>query len=68
LGRDIASVLTTTRTFLPTFFDVATGNARLHGTLVDCDPETGRASNVQRLAIDEATAAELKRTGTSVRT
>ena len=40
LGRRIDRVTETTRTFLPTQFDVARHDVRLHGTIVDVDPAT----------------------------
>ena len=56
LGRRIDRVLETTLTFRPTAFDVAENDVRLHGTIVDVDPTTGRASSIKRLAVtmDEA--------------
>jgi metallophosphoesterase (TIGR00282 family) len=59
LGRRIDRVLETTFTFRPTQFEVATGDVRLHGTMVDVDPQTGRATAVQRLCIDQAAAQRL---------
>lgn len=49
LGRRIDRVLETTITFQPTQFDVATGDVQLHGTVVDIDPATGRATAIRRL-------------------
>jgi calcineurin-like phosphoesterase len=37
----------------PTQFDVATGDNRLNGTLVEIDPETGLAQSIQRLLVCE---------------
>jgi metallophosphoesterase (TIGR00282 family) len=54
LGRRIDRVMETTLTFHPTHFDVATDDARLHGTIVDCDPETGRATDIRRLALTQS--------------
>ncbi len=34
---------------LPTRFEVATGDVRLCGVLIDADPETGRATSIQRI-------------------
>lgn len=51
LGRRIDRVLETTRSFRPTPFDVATGDVRLSGTIVDVDDSTGRAQGVQRLML-----------------
>lgn len=54
LGRQVDRVLETTITFNPTHFDVATGDVRLSGTVVDVDPATGRAQAVRRLLLREA--------------
>ena len=40
LGRRIDRVLHTTVTFIPTSFDVATGDPRLAGAIVDVDAAT----------------------------
>lgn len=53
LGRRIDRVLETTRTFNPTHFDVATGDVRLNGSIVEVDPGTGRATSIRRLRVDE---------------
>lgn len=65
IGRNITAVLEATRTFLPSFFEVATGDVRLHATLVDCDPDSGRATAIRRICVDEPGAAELKRSATA---
>lgn len=59
LGRRADRVLETARTFRPTHFEVAKGDLRLHGTIIDVDPETGRATAIQRLAVDQPTASRL---------
>lgn len=59
IGRRIERVLETTRTFRPTHFEVATGDCRLHGSIVEVDPETGRATAIRRIAIDQAGADRL---------
>ncbi len=53
LGRQIDRVLETTLTFNPTAFDVANGDVRLSGTIVDVNPETGKATAVCRLMVRE---------------
>jgi metallophosphoesterase (TIGR00282 family) len=53
LGRRIDRVLETTRTFMPTQFDVATDDVRLCGSIVDVDPATGRATAIIRVRLDE---------------
>jgi metallophosphoesterase (TIGR00282 family) len=59
LGRRIDRVMETTRTFRPTHYDVATDDVRLNGSIVDVDPQTGRATAIRRICIDEAMAARL---------
>ena len=54
LGRQIDRVLETTLTFNPTPFDVATGDVRLSGTIVDVDETTGRATAIRRLVLRES--------------
>ncbi|MGD0901141.1 MAG: TIGR00282 family metallophosphoesterase [Thermoguttaceae bacterium] len=59
LGRRIDRVMETTLTFRPTHFEVATGDVRLCGTLVDVDPATGRATAIRRISVDQAEAQRL---------
>jgi len=59
LGRRIDRVLETTVTFQPTQFEVAEGDVRLCGTVVEADSATGRATNIRRLVVTEMEAAEL---------
>jgi metallophosphoesterase (TIGR00282 family) len=54
LGRRVDRVLSTAITFIPSAFDVATGDPRLGGALVDIDPATGRATAIRRVMLDEA--------------
>jgi hypothetical protein len=54
LGRRVDCVTEATLTFNPTHFEVAMGDVRLNGTLVDVDPATGRATAVRRLSVAEA--------------
>jgi metallophosphoesterase (TIGR00282 family) len=49
LGRRIDRVLSTAITFIPSSFDVATGDVRLSGTIVDVDPATGQATGIRRM-------------------
>jgi metallophosphoesterase (TIGR00282 family) len=53
LGRRVDRVLATTRTFLPSHFDVAAGDVRLMATLVEADPASGRATAVRRVCVRE---------------
>jgi metallophosphoesterase (TIGR00282 family) len=67
LGRRVDRVMRTTLTFEPTHFDVADGDVRICGTLVDVDESTGLATAIRRVRIDEAEATELERLATPVR-
>jgi metallophosphoesterase (TIGR00282 family) len=58
LGRRIDRVLSATLSFVPTPFDVAEGDPRLAGAIVDVDPATGRASAIRRIMLDEKGLAE----------
>ena len=49
-----ALVLSTTLTFIPSLFEVATGDPRLAGAIVDVDSATGRATAIRRVMLDEA--------------
>ncbi len=60
LGRRIDRVMETTRTFRPTQYDVASGDVRINGTIVDIDPQTGRATGIRRLTVNEAAARRLQ--------
>ena len=60
LGRRVDRVLSTTMSWVPSQFDVATGDARLAGVVVDVDPATGQASAIRRVTLTEAGAAELE--------
>jgi metallophosphoesterase (TIGR00282 family) len=60
LGRRIDRVMETTRTFRPTHFEVATGDVRLNGAIVEVDPQTGRATSIRRISIDQAAAKRLE--------
>jgi metallophosphoesterase (TIGR00282 family) len=61
LGRRVDRVLESTLTFNPTHFDVATGDVRMLATLVEVDPETGRASSIERICVTQAEADQLAR-------
>lgn len=51
LGRRVDRVLTTVTTFIPTPFDVADGDVRLGGAIVEVDPASGRATSIRRLMV-----------------
>lgn len=59
LGRRIDRVLSTTITFVPSAFDVATGDLRLGGAIVDVDAATGKATAIRRVMLDEKAVAAL---------
>ena len=59
LGRRIDRVLETATTFRPTHFEVAAGAPELHGTIVDVDPTSGRATGIRRISIDQPTCDRL---------
>ncbi|MBI2827118.1 MAG: TIGR00282 family metallophosphoesterase [Planctomycetia bacterium] len=65
LGRRIDRVLETTKTFLPTHFEVATGDPRLCGAVVEVDESTGRATAIRRLCLLAAEAAKLNQSHAS---
>src|SRR5204863_8097641 len=49
LGRRVDRVLSTAVTFVPSAFDVATGDVRLAGAIVDVDRTTGKATAIRRV-------------------
>ena len=53
LGRRYDRVLATTLTFVPHHFDVASGDPRLNGALIEVDPTTGRASTIRRVILNQ---------------
>lgn len=63
LGRRIDRVLPTTITFVPSLFDVASGDPRLAGALVDIDPATGQSRSIRRVMWNEAQLAALSLEG-----
>ncbi|MFM2294871.1 MAG: hypothetical protein RLZZ350_1284 [Verrucomicrobiota bacterium] len=50
LGREIAPVIARFMTGLPQKFEVAAGDVRLHGALVELDEVTGKATSITRVA------------------
>jgi metallophosphoesterase (TIGR00282 family) len=67
LGRRVDRVLFTTVTFVPSSFEVATGDPRLGGAVVEVDAATGKASAIRRIMVDEASLAALERLATGPR-
>jgi metallophosphoesterase (TIGR00282 family) len=60
LGRRVDRVLENRLTANPTPFDVATGDVRLCGSIVDVDDETGRAAAIERVCVREANLPALE--------
>lgn len=61
LGRRIDRVMETVRTYRPTHYEVATKDVRLQGSIVDIDPNTGKATAIRRISIDEKEAKRLEK-------
>ncbi len=59
LGRRYDRVLAATLTFVPHTFDVAVGDPRLCGALIEVDPGTGRARAIRRVSINQDEARRL---------
>ncbi len=53
LGRRIDRVRQTTLTFEPTPFDVASGDVRMCGAIVDVDEQSGDATAIERICVRE---------------
>jgi metallophosphoesterase (TIGR00282 family) len=60
IGRRIDRVMETRLTANPTQFEVAHGDIRLSGTLVEIDADTGKAVSIQRLCVTESELPELE--------
>jgi hypothetical protein len=60
IGRRIDRVMETTLTSRPTEFSVASRDVRLNGTIVEVDPQSGRAISVRRLSVTEADLPRLE--------
>jgi metallophosphoesterase (TIGR00282 family) len=54
LGRRVDRCLSTAITFVPSSFDVANGDVRLSGAIVDVDDVTGKATAIRRVQWKEA--------------
>ncbi len=59
IGRRYDRVLSTALTFVPAYFDVATGDPRLSAALFSVDPQTGTAQSIQRVSINQEEAQRL---------
>ena len=54
IGMDRTAVIARFVSALPTRFEPASGDARLHGVIVGADPLTGRATSIERISLTEA--------------
>ena len=52
--------MSTAFTFVPSNFDVATGDPRLAGALVEIDADAGQATAIRRFMLDEAGLAAIQ--------
>jgi metallophosphoesterase (TIGR00282 family) len=59
IGRRYDRVLSATLTLVHAYFDVATGDPRLNGTLLTIDPQTGHAQAIGRVSINHEEAQRL---------
>jgi metallophosphoesterase (TIGR00282 family) len=59
IGRRVDRVLETTLTFRPEYFDVASGDNRLNGAIVEADERTGKAISIERLSLSADEVARL---------
>ena len=59
LGRRIDRVLTTTLTFRPEFYEVASSGNKLNGVVLDIDPAAGRADSIERFCLTSAEVDQL---------
>ena len=59
LGRRVDRVLAATLTFVQNHFDVATGDPRLCGAIIEVEPSTGRALSIERLCIRQVDAQRM---------
>jgi metallophosphoesterase (TIGR00282 family) len=59
IGMDRAGVIARFTTGMPTRFEPASGDLRLHGVLITADAETGKATAIERIACTEAALNEL---------
>jgi metallophosphoesterase (TIGR00282 family) len=65
IGRRYDRVLSATLSFVQSHFDVATGDPRLNGCVMNIDPQSGRALAISRVSIDQEESQRIM-TNTSV--
>jgi hypothetical protein len=63
LGRRVDRVLYTSLTFIPSPFDVGSGDVRLGSAVVEVEADTGKATSIRRFVLDEAGLAALAKEG-----
>jgi metallophosphoesterase (TIGR00282 family) len=51
IGVEVELAIRRMRTGLPVRFETARGDVRIEGALVECDPETGRASSIEPVRV-----------------
>jgi hypothetical protein len=61
LGRRVDRVLSSTISFVPSSFEVASGDPRLGGAIIEVDSTTGQATSIRRVMINEANLANLEK-------
>lgn len=66
IGVERQAALSRFLTGMPSRFDTATGNARLHGVVVDADETTGRARGIERVSLSKDEIATLATEARSV--
>ncbi len=61
IGRKIDCVREAVYTFKPTKYEVAEANVQIHGTIVEFDHITGKATGIERLMVTQDDLPELER-------
>jgi metallophosphoesterase (TIGR00282 family) len=61
IGVEVDAVLSRFLTAMPGRFETATGNPRLNGVIVDVDPATGKAADIERISYSLDELLELER-------
>jgi hypothetical protein len=60
IGTEVQAALARFLTGLPSRFEPASGNPRLHAVIVTADEKTGKAVAIERLALTEADVKALR--------
>jgi calcineurin-like phosphoesterase len=61
IGTEKQAALSRFRTGLPTRFEPATGDPKLHAVLITADEATGRATGIRRISVTADALFEMKR-------